>query len=187
MKKLILGLVLLVTVASVAFGKPAYKQWGKNSVVEEWKEYDIQGAYAPKYLTAYKKGGKDGSMSVAVYVKTNNIAKKSVLVAVSLITSEPIDFAVGDNFAFIGAIYTNEERVRDDTSEFFQSFVGLTGDRYKTKKTVVTNNHKMGVFTANGSGDGRYYYKVVFDNIDPEVLGNYSVYIMPTFKNPSVI
>ena len=186
MKKLMIIFGLLLA-TGVAFGKPAYKQWGKNSVVEEWKEYDIQGAYAPKYLTAYKKGGKDGGMSVAVYVKTNNIAQKSVLVAVSLVTSEPIDFTVGDNFAFIGNIYTNEERVRDDAGEFFGSFVGLTGDIYKTKKIVGTNNIKMQAFVENGSSDGRYMYKAVFENINPEVLQCNWVYVMPTFKNPSMV
>ena len=189
MKKLIIIFGLLLA-TSVAFGKSAYKQWGKKATVEEWKTNDNTSAYALPYLYAYKKGKKDGDMVLAVYVLTNDINQGSAHVMVTMSTSEPIDNEVGKNSVFIGSIQTNREKVGGSSSSSMvapslgSAVVDLFSSIPKTVTTVVTNKQRSLSFVSNGYEAGRYVYLAVFTNINPEALAYYQLYVEPSFKNP---
>lgn len=186
MKKLIIIFGLLLATIT-AFGKPAYKQWGKKATVVDIKEYKADQYFTMPYIYVYKKGKKDGDMVLSVSVITNDIAKKSVHPMVMLTTSEPIDFSVGQNSVFLGSISTNREEVVDKAgSTALMLFSGghITSDVKKTVTKVVTNKQRTLSFVSNGYEAGRYTYMAVFTNINPEALAYYQIFVEPTFKNP---
>lgn len=185
MKKLVI--ILWLIISTVAFGKPAYKQWSKSSVKEEFKKLDtsVAGVYAPEYIYSYKKGKKDGSMSTAVYVYTNRLSYDKADVVAVLMTSEPIDFSVGKNSVFLGRIMTNKQS--GETSSVTPSSAGslvYTIAKAVPKTVVTTNKQLTASFVSNGLVDGFYQYAVRISNLHPETFAYVDFFIEPSFKNP---
>ena len=97
MKKLVLILGLIIS--TVAFGKPAYKQWKKSAVdfnrISSSSSMQVANFVNSEYVTVIRK--KSDWMSLALYISTNRLSDGVADVSVSLATTEPIDFSVGSN------------------------------------------------------------------------------------------
>lgn len=97
MKKLVL--ILWLIISTVAFGKPAYKQWKKERVdfkrLSSSSSLQVANFYNCEYVTVMNK--KSDWMSLALYISTNRLSDGIADVFVSLATTEPIDFSVGTN------------------------------------------------------------------------------------------
>lgn len=102
MKKLTLSLVLLITATSVAFGKPAYKQWKKGSYEIDGKsvtEGELRGMITNRDLCQteymiYNKSDNEDAMQVYLqyYIESHQIR-----LVIQVVTPEEIDFKVGKN------------------------------------------------------------------------------------------
>lgn len=97
MKKLVI--ILWLIISTVAFGKPAYKQWKKERVdfkrLSSSSSLQVANFYNCEYVTVMNK--KSDWMSLALYISTNRLSDGIADVFVSLATTEPIDFSVGTN------------------------------------------------------------------------------------------
>lgn len=98
MKKLVIILGLIIS-TTVAFGKPAYKQWKKSAVdfnrISSSSSVQVANFVNNEYITAIRK--KSDWMSAALYISTNRLADGVADFSVSLVVTEPIDFSVGSN------------------------------------------------------------------------------------------
>lgn len=100
MKKLIIILGLLLA-TSVAFGKPAYKQWKSDAYRQSWDSDDIVINGFLRLRADYfsdKKKPQD-KVVIAYYIDTNKIDNGKVRLIITMLTSVPLDFSVGVNEA----------------------------------------------------------------------------------------
>ena len=112
MKKLTLSLVLLITATSVAFGKPAYKQWKWEKMdYSVNRDVEVEGSYLRfGYMSFRHKTKKDGNVYIGLFADTNRLTEGKVRIMVTASTSEKVDFSVGSNSVYlicIGAGVTN--------------------------------------------------------------------------------
>ena len=139
MKKL--ALILGLIISTVAFGKPAYKQWKKERVdfkrLSSPSSLQVVNFVNSEYVTVMHK--KSDWMSLALYISTNRLSDSVADVVVSLATSEPIDFSVGSN------------TIRLQSTELYATFKFITNSsRSYSYKASITNVSLDDVFKSYG-------------------------------------
>ena len=109
MKKLILSLMLLIMVTSMAFGKPAYKQWKSDAYRQSWDSDDvvINGFLRLRVDYFSDKKKPQDKVVIAYYIDTNQIDNGKVRLMITMLTSVHLDFSVGVNEAVF--IKNNDE------------------------------------------------------------------------------
>lgn len=125
MKKLMIIFGLLLA-TSVAFGKPAYKQWKWEKMdYSVNRDVEVEGSYLRfGYMSFRHKTKKDGNVYIGLFADTNRLTEGKVRIMVTASTSEKVDFSVGSNSVYlicIGAGVTNTTPFKD---------VGVSDGRY---------------------------------------------------------
>ena len=174
MKKLVL--ILVVILSSVAFGKPAYKQWTEKEVTNRFiRDYSVSGGYFSRgYYYTYDKKGKKGDMVTVLYVNTNDARNDKFTLMVTISTSEPIDFTVGGNEVSLGSVNYVTNIVADHgkrAGAVFGMLSGINvGDVEAVKTNITTNAYALPdsiiKLVYKGEQSGYYVYSASLPYID---------------------
>lgn len=190
MKKsvLILGLII----STVAFGKPAYKQWTEKEVINKFTTKRIfeSGYFSRGYYYIYDKKGKKGDMVTTLFVNTNDARNDKFTLMVTVSTSEPIDFDVGDNEVFLCSVRYQTNVVAHHgkrAGAVFGMLVGANTDLLDATQTNVTTNvlalPNSGVkLVYNGEKSGRHTYSALLPDTDSNGMKQLDVLVTATFK-----
>lgn len=190
MKKLVI--ILWLIISTVAFGKPAYKQWTAKEVTNRFiTEYSVSGVYYSRgYYYTYDKKGKKGKMLTALYLNTNDARNNRFAFTVTVTTSEPIDFTVGGNEVALGSVNYVTNIVADHgkrAGAVFGMMAGVNvGDVEAVKTNITTNAYTVPdsivKLAYKGEQSGYYVYTASLPYVDANGMKQLAVLVSASFK-----